>query len=62
MYVLFYLACSICPNLWVAMATGNLKYHNFRKLMNSLYNIDMPLAGLTIICHTEYRCARSFVI
>ena len=62
MYVLFYLACRTYPNLCVAMATENLKYNCFRKLMPSLYDMDMPLAGLTIRCHTAYSCASSFVI
>ena len=40
---------------------GKLKIPHFRKLMPSLYYIDMSLAGLTMICHTAYSCARSFV-
>ena len=62
MYVLFYPACHTYPNLCVAMATENVKCHYFRKLMPSLHHMDMPLAGLTVICHTAYSCSRSFVI
>ena len=62
MYVSFYLAYQTYPNLCVVMTTENSKYHYFRKLMLSLYHMDMPLAGLTAICHTAYSCARSFVI
>ena len=62
MYVLFYLACRTYPNLCTAMAKENLNYHYFRKLMPSLCHMDMPLAGLTVICHTAYSFARSFVI
>ena len=62
MYVLFYLACRTYPNLCVAMATENLEYHFVRKLMPSLYHMDMPFASLATICYIAYSCARNFVI